>query len=1569
MALVMISTNGLFGQRMFSCAWLAPTMLSIFLGNQFSLSVGDRVLLRGGVISDESGRAPYMPPTMVEVLPPANPPKPRAIVTARETYGLCERLEVTTLQSTGAAGRPFSYSWNLVQHPPGITTEALETLANANATLNAPSSLFETGLYEISVSLTNWLNLSSTVSFHFEIVGDQLPTVVIPGSLHSTVRRGNFLVISTQVRSPTPCNHTANAQQPSSSRIKVRWSQLLAQTHVSNSSASSSSSSSSSSMTLTRHRVEDFILYPESVALQVPANTLRMGETYVFNLEAHALQSSSEGGNETIVGSTNVTFYVTVDFEPVIAILAGGETRKVSVMPDDQGNSSSVLTFDASLSFDPANATNPLRFLWNVTEEDVNGQTIRTVATLGYQGSERNQSRLALNTSLLHPGCLYLVQVIVEGQAILNILNRTASASQRIETTAVPSPLVSLSLDLTPSLSDMHTEQRRAHSRPNPSDKVTLTSTVASSLHSGALRYTWECISKNLNISDRSRLRISPDSHDLVIKPRVLVGGGTYVFRLTVTDTHGGFGTATYSISINSVPALGQCYASPDSGIALSTVFRLGCTNWEDDNTPLSFSFYARRGAAGDGGQLATGFAPLSSARHMSYYDTILPAAPTSNSSFNGSMDILGEIADAFGATMQDIFTVRVGYPSEPLKITSALREIEETLRNFDVQVAGVLILATSAELSASASNEGNSGNSSSGGGSHHGDNNSSAIVSDLIESVATLSAKASETARDTIETPILLLKEITADAASSNGLSFQSQTKALQLMGNLTESPLNPFSSTVITASVQTLSNVLVAATASVGGNSSKEHALAGGSVEKLLSDISSRASGQLVTGEDQLEVSEGQITLITKVQDPGRLQGETITGSNDGAGVQFPSGALATPFEQMQRVEITIASTASIALFPHVSAITHTGSVSVELRQNGQPVGVMDEVANPIRIFIPMGNDFRVDPNAYLRCSFWNETTHAHSTSGVRLLPEESSSSSSSPRMITCSTTHLTAFSAESRMEVNVNEIESEDVNDSHLLSPANNPTTALCIALVAIYILSGIVACLAGRRRNPARQMKAEGRFWENVHRIVKDQSSNKRSHELLCRNLVWQYRRGHAWLAVVLHPAGDYLGGFKRLTILYAFIFNSLGVSTLLVGRRQQIPFLGSIFSKAFVTVMLSLPFPFVVARLFRRRLPSQFAIDVVTMVGRQITALSWFLLCLVESEANHYPGVMGGDTTSHFFRRRRPYVAKEQQEKKYLCGLPLSSQDLRNNAITLLDAVTVFVCVLVMLGTTLVCSAISAAEGINGFGPIKLALVGFAEDFVVRANAIFLVQVMFFSPFCFCWSYLCCCCCWFEDDANSSSRSEGDTEHSSRRSVSRRGSPSPQSRVDSLSMSRNTHASRYYMSRQTMTSSLKGSRSARSKTLSQHAARKRLRPSRASIAVKRMDGTQDMDVSKKTHAISESGLSVQNRDLASPLGDFSSMTPHYSIEGKHRQRVNYFQHKAVLEASRKHLINSQELSLNSIAIRDPVPTFRSSIRSSIGHNRSSLVCSFTPSRTSVIGQKGYRQADMFDPSRT
>ena len=82
-----------------------------------------------------------------------------------------------------------------------------------------------------------------------------------------------------------------------------------------------------------------------------------------------------------------------------------------------------------------------------------------------------------------------------------------------------------------------------------------------------------------------------PDSDNVLLGVRIGTDSNTYDFSTAITPT----AITSTAITPTAIPPRGgDCSITPPSGISLETNFSLSCSNWESDNTPLSYQFQYR---------------------------------------------------------------------------------------------------------------------------------------------------------------------------------------------------------------------------------------------------------------------------------------------------------------------------------------------------------------------------------------------------------------------------------------------------------------------------------------------------------------------------------------------------------------------------------------------------------------------------------------------------------------------------------------------------------------------------------------------------------------------------------------------------------------------------------------------------------------------------------------------------------------------------------------------------------------------------------------------------------------
>ena len=156
-------------------------------------------------------------------------------------------------------------------------------------------------------------------------------------------------------------------------------------------------------------------------------------------------------------------------------------------------------------------------------------------------------------------------------------------------------------------------------------------------------------------------------SVNLVITAGSLVPGQEYRLRLDAQDEYGA-GYAISSFIVNTAPASGALFVEPLVGTALNTTFIATMDGWADDpvDLPLVYRFsYLLAGKESNIGNFA----------EVSYADMILPTGDDQNGTVDYHVVIVGYVADRFGASAREEFTVSVRAPNITMDAVDSFAE------------------------------------------------------------------------------------------------------------------------------------------------------------------------------------------------------------------------------------------------------------------------------------------------------------------------------------------------------------------------------------------------------------------------------------------------------------------------------------------------------------------------------------------------------------------------------------------------------------------------------------------------------------------------------------------------------------------------------------------------------------------------------------------------------------------------------------------------------------------------------------------------------------------------------
>ena len=364
-----------------------------------------------------------------------------------------------------------------------------------------------------------------------------------------------------------------------------------------------------------------------SSEVYLPSNSLQAGSNYVFKLFVQAISDLSMFSEASVS--------VAVGVLPVIANIAGGSTLKKYQF--------STWSLDASASrdLDKSVIMQQLVYTWKCVVSD--GTSTRVCLTSsGIPFAFHGNASIYFESGVLGPtpDYPYVFSVTVQDAERQKPPN-TAWVSVFVAQT----PVTEVSIDLLSSY-----RLRESSQVINSNDKLVLyvscpglvTWTVQPNLSSEAVYVAFPAgFDNNYFIVDG--------------KYPVLNFGISYAFRAgcsTADDrSNRVYGFAALNLVVNEPPSGGRCFACVQgvkgclaAGTPMSTVFRLECINWADQDSPLAYIF----GFSVDDDSIAW-FAPTS----QSFVNLVFPS---------GSIRVFAKISDGLGA-FTGIIQVTSDYP------------------------------------------------------------------------------------------------------------------------------------------------------------------------------------------------------------------------------------------------------------------------------------------------------------------------------------------------------------------------------------------------------------------------------------------------------------------------------------------------------------------------------------------------------------------------------------------------------------------------------------------------------------------------------------------------------------------------------------------------------------------------------------------------------------------------------------------------------------------------------------------------------------------------------------------
>eukprot|EP01039_Chlorochromonas_danica_P010633 gene10633-11785_t len=529
--------------------------------------------------------------TLISIAAPSDKVSPQVVINSNDKIGSCVMLLLDLTASSGDGGRQWASSEVVVSRTPNVATlnnadqtslEALQGyLSSSNYTLfpptRIPSHFLDAGYtYSFQVTLCNFLGSCSSSTRSVEVVGDIIPLLSIPGGISRTMKRKEGLVIAAQASWPK-CSDSIVT--PS---LLYTWS-------VKN---------VSSNQTL-----PDLVSQSKDPSkFSLPANTLQCcSSSYEVSVRVTAKQSPFTSSSSSVL--------LMMKQGDVVASISGSSVRNVRL--------GGVLFLDASSSYDEdrisASSSKNLRYVWSCIQRSPKASDVCSslFADANFT-STRYSSQLTLQ-ALSSPsieGSKAEVTVAVED------LSGTRSAAASATVTLLPSLAPLLQVQSSPSISSG--KKVNADQSFSLIAQISLpTSTFASasagwslqSDNSGVDLSSIVMAATNYSISGPWDATIATTTSPsftfyLPLKTNLLPTEATLTFALTCTvkiqDQQASTSPAsltTYtstsqiSFTVNAAPRSGLFSIIPSSGQELTTLFSYSCSQWLDEDLPLSYQF------------------------------------------------------------------------------------------------------------------------------------------------------------------------------------------------------------------------------------------------------------------------------------------------------------------------------------------------------------------------------------------------------------------------------------------------------------------------------------------------------------------------------------------------------------------------------------------------------------------------------------------------------------------------------------------------------------------------------------------------------------------------------------------------------------------------------------------------------------------------------------------------------------------------------------------------------------------------------------------------------------------
>lgn len=267
---------------------------------------------------------------------------------------------------------------------------------------------------------------------------------------------------------------------------------------------------------------------------------------------------------------------------------------------------------------------------------------------------------------------------------------------------------------------------------------------------------------------------------------------------------------------------------------------------------------------------------------------------------------------------------------------------------------------------------------------------------------------------------------------------------------------------------------------------------------VEGILSSFSDVLIGDSVPGEAEAKVSapaqrtdDTSLEISGQVVDDAALAGTTLRHPATGARVAFPSIPLLSDHgsgdTNSRKLSLSFASIRNGALYPTNGSASSGVSVITLKDQRTQEEVTVANLTDPVVFVLPPGRNLSrtLARQAGLRykCNFWDSASGSWLSRGLRTTAFDNVTGG-----VTCSSSHLTSFSADLDFQVQINLPTQSSVTDTRALDPTESSAVATLICILGMFVASyPIFRCFDNREKKHAE--KSEIEFWRRHNNFLR------------------------------------------------------------------------------------------------------------------------------------------------------------------------------------------------------------------------------------------------------------------------------------------------------------------------------------------------------------------------------------------------------------------------------------------------------------------------------------------------